>query len=122
VADADRQPGDHSYNCTVDPDLDDEVARSLARKAFAYHMMSIELGPMSGASIRDTLLMVWQDAGSPPGAFTRAARVAVTLVERMAESDEDDPLRELGVSREQQIAIARQSAAFLTTLAHELEG
>ncbi|RQP09131.1 MAG: hypothetical protein EAS51_12495 [Microbacteriaceae bacterium] len=105
-------------------DLSDEVARSLARKAFAYHMMSIELGPMSGASIRDTLLMVWQDAGSPPGAFTRAARVAAILVDRMAESDEDedDPLRGLGVSREQQIAIAQQGAAFLTTLARELEG
>ena len=101
--------------------LDDEVARSLARKAFAYHVMALALGPVSGANIRDTLLMVWEDAGSPAGAFSRAAVLARELPDRIAEGEPGSPLDQENVPREQQVAIAKQSSAFLDILAREFE-
>lgn len=102
----------------------DEVAQSLARKAFARHVMWLDLGPMDAQareSIRESLVQVWEEAGSPPGAFSRAAILGAELPRLIAE-DNGDSLEHEGVSRAQQIACAEDSSAFLTSLATEIDG
>lgn len=102
----------------------DEVAQSLARKAFARHVMWLELGPIDAQakeSIREALVQFWEEAGSPPGAFSQAAMLGAELPRLIAE-DDDVALEHEGVSRAQQIACAEDSSAFLTSLATEIDG
>lgn len=96
---------------------DDEVARSLARKAFAAQVMRVEVD-VDDDTIREGLLMVWERYGRPPGAFLRAALLVVELPGLLA--DDDRPRPTDYVSREDEAAAARRACTFLEELALDL--
>lgn len=95
---------------------DDAVARSLASKAFSAQVVGADLGHFDADLIRESLIHRWERAGSPPGAFLRAALLVLDLPARLAQ-DESSPVEEFGISREDEIAAARRAGVFLEQLA-----
>ena len=105
------------------PDLglgDDAVARSLASKAFAAQVIGADLGHFDGELIRENLIYRWKRAGSPPGAFLRAAILVLDLPEQIAQS-ESSLVEEFGISREDEIAAARRAGEFLELIALDFQ-
>lgn len=104
-----------------EPELgEDEVARSLAAKAFAAQVVAADLGEFDEHIAREALLHRWERAGSPPGAFLRAALMVADLPARVAESDASH-LEEFSISREDEIAAAKRATSFLERLALDFE-
>ncbi|MCC9053540.1 hypothetical protein LOK55_04355 [Microbacterium sp. F2E] len=103
------------------PELgEDEVARSLAAKAFAAQIVAADLGEFDEQIAREALLDRWERAGSPPGAFLRAASMVVDLPARVSQSDASE-LEEFSISREDEIAAAKRATSFLERLAFDFE-
>lgn len=77
------------------------------------------MGEFDGELNRQSLIYRWEHAGSPPGAFLRAAILVLDLPERLAQT-ESSPVGEFGISREEEIAAARRAGKFLEQIALEL--
>lgn len=104
-----------------DPELaDDPVARALASRAFTAQIVAAQLGEFDADLARESLIRRWEHAGSPRGAFLRAALLASALSARITE--DDSPLPEAtSVSRNEQIAAAERAAGFLERIALDLQ-
>lgn len=104
-----------------DPELaDDPVARSLASKAFAAQVVGAEIGIFDGEVLRAGLIARWERAGSPPGAFLRAALLVLDLPARIA-ADDSPPPEEITISREAEVAAARRAGEFLEQIALDFQ-
>lgn len=103
---------------------EDEVARTLAGRAFSRHMAFDSIGALDaeGAGlIRQTLIRTWEQAGSPAGALRRAAILSAELPRLVTENQTPADLKAAGVSHEREIAIAEQASVFLAALAAEVD-
>src|SRR5699024_6037081 len=68
---------------------DEEVARTLASRAFSRHMAFDAIGSVDAEAmdlIRQAVLRAWERAGSPPGALRRAAVLSAELPRLIAEN------------------------------------
>lgn len=109
--------GDNVENMSDSELEDDPVARSLASKAFAAQVVGADLGEFDADLIRESLIYRWERAGSPPGAFLRAALLVLDLPARLAQDESSSPVEEFGISREEEIAAARRAGKFLEQIA-----
>lgn len=103
---------------------EDEVARALASRSFSRHVAFDDIGALDVEAmglIRQSVIRVWEDAGSPPGALHRAATLGTELPRLIAEDKASAGLQAEGVSRAREIALAEQASAFLTALAAEID-
>lgn len=103
---------------------DDDLARALASRAFSRHVAVDAIGALDAEAIgliREAVLQVWQDAGSPPGAVLRAAVLGAELARLIAEDQAPADLETEGISREREIVLAEQASAFLAALAAEID-
>ncbi|WP_101556550.1 hypothetical protein [Brevibacterium aurantiacum] len=96
---------------------DDAVARSLASKAFSAQVVGADLGHFDGDLIRESLVLRWERAGSPPGAFLRAALLVLDLPARLAQDVSSSPVEEFGISKDDEIAAAQRAGKFLEQIA-----
>ncbi|MGC3021918.1 MULTISPECIES: hypothetical protein [unclassified Brevibacterium] len=103
---------------------DEEVARTLASRAFSRHMAFDAIGSVDAEAmdlIRQAVLRAWEQAGSPPGALRRAAVLSAELPRLIAENQAPADLETEGISRERETVVAEQASALLAVLAAEID-
>lgn len=103
---------------------DEEVVRNLASRAFSRHGGFDSIGALDteGADVlRQSIVRAWEQAGSPVGVLHRAAVLCAELPRLVAENQLPVDLETAGISREREIALAKQASVFLAAIAAEVD-